>query len=158
MIEKQVTIYRCGFCNKLYLKKAYCERHENICGKNKINWRDCFECPHLQNKTGETPTNLYYGPEMKTVKFLFCEKKRLRYTRPRLKEVFAAPMSTYVITTKSTLTSQCQRSANAKFTSKLKNSTDSVKQAAELLRLPICQFVEQPECFVASKSPETGRD
>jgi hypothetical protein len=36
--------------------------------------------------------------------------------------------------------------------------TDSVKQAAELLRLPISQFAEQPECFVANKSPETGRD
>lgn len=25
--------------------------------------------------------------------------------------------------------------------------TDSVKQAAELLRLPICQFAEKPDCF-----------
>ena len=29
--------------------------------------------------------------------------------------------------------------------------TESVKQAAELLRLPISQFAEQPECFVAKK-------
>ena len=33
--------------------------------------------------------------------------------------------------------------------------TESVKRAAELLRLPISQFAEQPECFVAKKSPET---
>jgi hypothetical protein len=36
--------------------------------------------------------------------------------------------------------------------------TESVKQAAELLRLPISQFAEQPECFVAKKSPQTGQD
>ena len=84
MIEKQVTIYRCGFCNKLYLKKAYCERHEGICGKNQINWRDCFECPHLTNKTGEAPTNLYYGPEMQTVKFLFCEKRKVALYPPKI--------------------------------------------------------------------------
>lgn len=36
--------------------------------------------------------------------------------------------------------------------------TQAVEQAAELLRLPICQFAEQPECFVAKKSPQTGQD
>ena len=36
--------------------------------------------------------------------------------------------------------------------------TESVKQAAELLRLPISQFAEQPECFVAKKSPQTGQN
>lgn len=36
--------------------------------------------------------------------------------------------------------------------------TESVKQAAELLRLPISQFAEQPECFAAKKSPQTGQD
>lgn len=36
--------------------------------------------------------------------------------------------------------------------------TDAVEKAAELLRLPISQFAEQPECFVAKKSPQTGQD
>jgi hypothetical protein len=36
--------------------------------------------------------------------------------------------------------------------------TESVKHAAELLRLPISQFAERPECFVANKSPQTGQD
>lgn len=36
--------------------------------------------------------------------------------------------------------------------------TEAVEKAAELLRLPISQFAEQPECFVANKSPETGQD
>lgn len=29
--------------------------------------------------------------------------------------------------------------------------TESVEQVAELLRLPISQFAEQPECFIAKK-------
>ena len=35
--------------------------------------------------------------------------------------------------------------------------TEAVEKAAELLRLPISQFAEQPECFVTKKSPETGQ-
>ena len=33
--------------------------------------------------------------------------------------------------------------------------TEAVEKAAELLRLPISQFAEQPDCFVTKKSPET---
>ena len=29
--------------------------------------------------------------------------------------------------------------------------TEAVEKAAELLRLPISQFAEQPECFIAKK-------
>lgn len=36
--------------------------------------------------------------------------------------------------------------------------TEAVEKAAELLRLPISQFAEQPNCFEANKSPETGQD
>ena len=36
--------------------------------------------------------------------------------------------------------------------------TEAVEKAAELLRLPICRFAEQPNCFEAKKSPETGQD
>ena len=32
--------------------------------------------------------------------------------------------------------------------------TQAVEQAAELLRLPICQFVEQPDCFKGKKYAE----
>jgi hypothetical protein len=52
----------------------------------------------------------------------------------------------------------CKFSDCADFDQCSRRLTESVKQAAELLRLPICQFTEQPECFVANKSPETGRD
>lgn len=52
----------------------------------------------------------------------------------------------------------CKFSDCADFDQCSRRLTESVKQAAELLRLPICQFAEQPECFVANKSPETGQD
>lgn len=84
MIEKQATIYRCGFCNKLYLKKKYCERHEMACSKNPINWRSCFECPNLVSRTGETPTNVYNGDEFKTVRFLFCESRQVALYPPKI--------------------------------------------------------------------------
>lgn len=51
----------------------------------------------------------------------------------------------------------CKFSDCADFDQCSRRLTESVKQAAELLRLPICQFAEQPECFVANKSPETGQ-
>lgn len=52
----------------------------------------------------------------------------------------------------------CKFSDCADFDQCSRRLTESVKQAAELLRLPICQFAEQPECFIANKSPETGQD
>lgn len=51
----------------------------------------------------------------------------------------------------------CKFSDCADFASCSRRLTDSVKQAAELLRLPISQFAEQPNCFEAKKSPETGQ-
>lgn len=52
----------------------------------------------------------------------------------------------------------CRFSDCADFDNCSRRLTESVKQAAELLRLPISQFAEQPECFVAKKSPQTGQD
>ena len=52
----------------------------------------------------------------------------------------------------------CRFSDCADFDKCSRRLTESVKQAAELLRLPISQFAEQPKCFVAKKSPQTGQD
>ena len=52
----------------------------------------------------------------------------------------------------------CRFSDCADFDNCSRRLTESVKQAAELLRLPISQFAEQPECFAAKKSPQTGQD
>lgn len=52
----------------------------------------------------------------------------------------------------------CRFSDCADFDKCSRRLTESVEQAAELLRLPISQFAEQPECFVAKKSPQTGQD
>lgn len=52
----------------------------------------------------------------------------------------------------------CNFSDCADFDKCSRRLTESVRQAAKLLRLPISQFAKQPECFVAKKSPETGQD
>lgn len=36
--------YYCDFCNKLYLSKYFCHKHEVNCSKNPENHRDCFSC------------------------------------------------------------------------------------------------------------------
>lgn len=41
----------------------------------------------------------------------------------------------------------CPYSDCADFAKCSRRLTDSVRQAAELLRLPICQFAEKPDCF-----------
>ena len=52
----------------------------------------------------------------------------------------------------------CRFSDCADFNNCYRRLTESVKQGAKLLGLPISQFVEQPGCFVAKKSPQTGQD
>lgn len=45
----------------------------------------------------------------------------------------------------------CKFSDCANFDKCSRRLTESVKQAAKLLGLPISQFAEQPKCFVAKK-------
>lgn len=52
----------------------------------------------------------------------------------------------------------CNYSDCANFNKCSRSLTEAVEKAAELLRLQISQFAEQPNCFVAKKSPETGQD
>lgn len=45
---KNQTYYRCEYCNKLYLRKHACEKHEKICNCNPNNWRACHSCDYLE--------------------------------------------------------------------------------------------------------------
>lgn len=49
----------------------------------------------------------------------------------------------------------CCYSECANFNKCSRRLTEAVEKAAELLRLPVCRFAEQPNCFEAKKSPET---
>ena len=39
--------YYCDHCNKMYISKYFCGKHEIQCGKNPNNKRDCFDCKGL---------------------------------------------------------------------------------------------------------------
>lgn len=69
-------IYRCGFCNKIYLRKHFCEKHEGKCRKNPGNYQPCLDgCAHADKKelvyVRETP---YTSEEVK-VSVMYCSKK-----------------------------------------------------------------------------------
>lgn len=51
----------------------------------------------------------------------------------------------------------CRFADCANFDKCSRRLTELVKQAARLSALPISQFAEQPGCFVAKKSPQTGQ-
>ena len=40
--------YRCEFCNKLYLVKSACEKHELLCSSNPNNFDVCINCNHCK--------------------------------------------------------------------------------------------------------------
>lgn len=47
MITKERTVYKCGYCQKWYLQKHSCEKHETYCPKNPQNKHACFDCIFL---------------------------------------------------------------------------------------------------------------
>lgn len=57
MKERVKTVYNCDFCNKLYLVKTACEKHELHCGSNPVNFSACSGCIHLKEKAG----TVYYS-------------------------------------------------------------------------------------------------
>lgn len=49
--KTNVTLYFCDHCNKHYLKKSACERHEKeVCNKNPRNRILCMDCKHHVGK------------------------------------------------------------------------------------------------------------
>jgi hypothetical protein len=49
--KTNVTLYFCDHCNKHYLKRSACERHEReICNRNPRNKVLCMDCKHHVGK------------------------------------------------------------------------------------------------------------
>lgn len=46
--------YRCDHCNKFYLRKSACLKHEEACFYNPENYRICYDCVHLTKKDVES--------------------------------------------------------------------------------------------------------
>ena len=44
--------YYCDYCNKMYISKYFCGKHEHNCSKNPANFRDCFSCRGCKKTIG----------------------------------------------------------------------------------------------------------
>ncbi|NPA44811.1 MAG: hypothetical protein GXO49_04685 [Chlorobi bacterium] len=79
------TIYRCEHCNKIYLRKHACEKHEIMCSKNPKNYRPCFDCQHLGKRNIDVFLgNHFDGSESyKNVDLLFCKEKNTFLYTPK---------------------------------------------------------------------------
>jgi hypothetical protein len=57
MKTKEITLCICEYCNKKYLVRYACERHEKFCLKNPLNAHQCFKhCIHLIKGTEQYTT------------------------------------------------------------------------------------------------------
>lgn len=77
--------YYCDHCNKLYLSKYFCGKHEIQCGKNPNNKRDCFDCKGLvSDYMGYTETDKDGNTiEQKSVKVFYCRFIDVYVTPPK---------------------------------------------------------------------------
>ena len=56
--------YKCGFCRRLYQRRAACIRHEQHCPKNPDIRPLCYDCKHFdggKNKSGLTTEEVRYA-------------------------------------------------------------------------------------------------
>jgi hypothetical protein len=75
-------IYRCEHCAKVYLRKCFCEIHEQACPKNPSNHRACASCKHAGWKTQPLGARLYSGAN-RDVSAPFCVKKNVFLLPPK---------------------------------------------------------------------------
>lgn len=68
------TIYRCEFCNKIYLRKNPAERHEEQCNSNPINFRACSSCEHFKKVEETYYFDTYCGEGSRKVQVFKCDK------------------------------------------------------------------------------------
>lgn len=76
MKSEKRMVYWCDYCNKRYLSKGWCERHEKRCDKNPENNRACFNCIHLEmDNDAKVYWDDFRGMEHEqTVNAYYCKK------------------------------------------------------------------------------------
>ncbi len=85
MKERTLKVYNCSHCNKLYLRKGACEKHENDCFKNFKNYRPCFDCFNLRKIDQVICVDYWDGSqEEKTVSAFFCAAKKIALYPPKI--------------------------------------------------------------------------
>jgi hypothetical protein len=71
------TIYRCDYCNKLYLRRNACVEHEELCWKNPKNNRACYNCHCLTKEDTSYYEDSFYGEIERILKLFYCRKKKI---------------------------------------------------------------------------------
>jgi hypothetical protein len=77
-IQLNVTIYKCDHCNKRYLVKSACEKHETFCSKNPENVFACAGCIHIKERSEVIDDDSSGWLCSKTIKYFYCEKLNKR--------------------------------------------------------------------------------
>lgn len=90
MITKEMTMYFCEHCNKMYRRPKWCEKHEAKCFKSPANDRPCFNCKHLSEDEFESCTHYHYDGTEYTAhrRVLHCDKNRVCVYPPQISEPY----------------------------------------------------------------------
>jgi len=75
--EQNKTIYRCEYCNKLYLRRKACVEHEDICFKNPKNNRPCWVCRHFGKKEITIYEENGWSEWERNLTLFHCQKKEI---------------------------------------------------------------------------------
>lgn len=85
MKERTLKVYNCSHCNKLYLRKGACEKHERDCFNNWANHRPCFNCSNLRKKDQVICIDYFDGSqEEKVVSAFYCDAKKIALYPPKI--------------------------------------------------------------------------
>lgn len=84
MKERIITVYNCGYCNKLYQVKNACIKHEFTCSKNPAILRPCHDCAHLTKRMCTVYYDTPYGEDHRAVSLLYCTKKDIHLITPKV--------------------------------------------------------------------------
>ena len=79
------NVYYCEYCNKRYLSKYFCKKHEDTLYYDNPKFQSCcFGCSHLDKKTTRVYTGqTYIGSETYDNRELFFCNKKLTFLYPR---------------------------------------------------------------------------
>lgn len=89
---KNITIYKCKYCGKIYVKKIFAEKHHFKCRKNPENIGICHSCTSITKKSFKVFFSSTGGDWEEDRTSFYCIKKNI-YIKPRwasdLDEYFA---------------------------------------------------------------------
>ena len=75
--------YYCDYCNKMYISKYFCGKHEHNCSKNPANFRDCFSCRGCKSKMGMVTESKNGLKEPFEAKVFYCTLIDIYLTPPK---------------------------------------------------------------------------